>query len=116
MKTTNEEFKLDWYNTRGGRTIIKNPRGFGDEITLAEIVRGVGLHGRKGAPVKGSVKKVKKNQFKELIQQGYNCTIISVPVTGEVYTIKRLLADNQITKIIGHNGYIVEYVRMKLDI
>lgn len=111
MKTV-EESKIDWYNTRGGRTIVKPT--LCDELTLQDIVRGVGLHGRKGAPVKKILKKKKTNPFKTLIDKGYNTTIVTVG--EEKYVVSRLLANNQITKIIGHNDYKVEYIKVKLDI
>jgi hypothetical protein len=90
MRTTNEEWKLDWYNTRAGRTIIK-PR-FGEKVTIKECL----------TPTKKIIKKkkihlkVKVQTLKEFIKQNYTTTYVETstgvvtllrPVTIE--TIKR---------------------------
>ena len=90
MRTTENEWALDWYNTRGGRTIIK-PK-FGEKVSIREclapkekIIQKKKIHSKR-----------KVQTLKEFIKQNYNQTYVETstgvvtllrPVTIE--TIKR---------------------------
>jgi|694.fasta_scaffold82190_6 hypothetical protein len=73
MKRISEEWALDWYNTRGGRTIIK-PK-FGERITIKECL----TPKVKDAPRKKIIQiKKKEISLKQFIKINYNRTYIEV--------------------------------------
>jgi len=70
MRTTNEEWALDWYNTRGGRVITK-PK-FGEKVTIKECL----TTKKKDIPKKKIHSKRKVQTLKEFIKQNYTTTYI----------------------------------------
>ena len=73
MKRISEEWALDWYNTRGGRTIIK-PK-FGERVTIKECLTSK----VKDAPRKKIIQiKKKEVTLKQFIKSNYNRTYIEV--------------------------------------
>jgi hypothetical protein len=73
MQKINQDNLLDWYNTRGGRTIIK-PK-FGERVTIKECLTSK----VKDAPKKKIVQiKKKKVTLKQFIKNNYNRTYIEV--------------------------------------
>ena len=73
MKRISEEWALDWYNTRGGRTIIK-PK-FGERVTIKECLTSK----VKDAPRKKIIQiKKKEVTLKQFIKNNYNRTYIEV--------------------------------------
>ena len=90
MKRIDQEFILDWYNTRGGRVIVK-PK-FGEKVTIKECLTPI----KKDKPKKKIHSKRKAQTLKEFIKQNYKETYVELstglitllrPVTIE--TIKR---------------------------
>ena len=73
MKRISEEWALDWYNTRGGRTIVKP--FFGERVTIKECL----TPKVKDAPKKKIVQiKKKEVTLKQFIKSNYNRTYIEV--------------------------------------
>lgn len=68
MRTTNEEWKLDWYNTRAGRTIIKPT--FADKLTAEDCL--------KLTIKKVRVPKEKKDNLIDFIKANYTQTHIAM--------------------------------------
>ena len=68
MRTTNEEWKLDWYNTRAGRTIIKPT--FADKLTAEDCLK-LTIN-KKRAPKK------KKESLIDFIKDNYSWTHIAM--------------------------------------
>ncbi len=78
MERINQESLLDWYNTRGGRVIIKPT--FVDKLTSRDII-GSPLKKRKKVTfkkVETFVQSLKRRRFqKTYIQRGKECKVIS---------------------------------------
>jgi len=90
MKRIDQEFILDWYNTRGGRVIVK-PK-FGDKVTAKECL----APKKKDIPKKKIHSKRKVQTLKQFIKLNYTTTYVETstgvvtllrPITIE--TIKR---------------------------
>lgn len=73
MQKINQDNLLDWYNTRGGRTIIKPC--FGERVTIKECLTSK----KKDAPRKKIIPLKKKEvTLKQFIKNNYNRTYIEV--------------------------------------
>ncbi len=72
MKRIENESLLDWYNTRGGRTIVKPP--ICDRLTAKECL----MTGVKKRPKKKIVPKERKQSLKKFIKANYDRTYIEV--------------------------------------
>jgi hypothetical protein len=89
MKKIGEEWALDWYTTRGGRTIIKPT--FGESLKLRDLLGVV-----KTAPKKKKAAKGVKDNLYSFLLQNYDRTYICTE--GNVIIIKRVMMPNTIKR------------------
>lgn len=76
MRTTENEWALDWYNTRGGRTIIKP--SFGEKVDVLHLLK-------KAAPKEKIISK-KKSLYETLQAKGYIKTYIETSKGVNVFS------------------------------
>ena len=89
MRTTGDEWALDWYTTKGGRTIIKPT--FGESLKLRDLLGVV-----KTAPKKKRAAKKEKDNLYSFLLQNYDRTYICTE--GNVVVIKRVMMPNTIKR------------------
>lgn len=89
MKKIGEEWALDWYTTRGGRTIIKPT--FGENLKLRDLLGVV-----KTAPKKKKAAKGVKDNLYSFLCDNYDRTYICTE--GNVVVIKRVMMPNTIKR------------------
>ena len=87
MKRIGEEWALDWYNTRGGRTIIKPT--FGERVDVLHLYR-------KEAP-KEKIINTKKSILNKLQSKGYIRTYIEYK--GGMTISNRILVFKEASRI-----------------
>jgi hypothetical protein len=87
MKRTGDEWALDWYTTRGGRTIIKPT--FGESLKLRDLLGVV-----KTAPKKKKAAKGIKDNLYSFLCDNYDRTYICTE--GNIIIIKRVMMPNTI--------------------
>lgn len=88
MRKVGEEWALDWYTTRGGRTIIKPT--FGENLKLRDLL------GVKSAPKKKKAAKGIKDNLYSFLCDNYDRTYICTE--GNVVVIKRVMMPNTIKR------------------
>lgn len=87
MKKIGEEWALDWYNTRGGRTIIKP--SFGERVSVHHLL--------EKTPVKNRLTKEKKTCKDKLTSKGYIRTYIET--SKGMITLNKIIVFRECTNI-----------------